>query len=77
MLYPHKEILPSRESQEHRNLRNMMLKDNKARHTRKLKQSCSSYRSLERTGDGAGKRSVVDWNQKSELGREAHGLWGR
>lgn len=71
MVYLHKEILPSHESQEHPSPRNMMLKDNKARHPRKLKQSCS-YRSLERTGDGAGKRSVVIWNQKSELGGVRH-----
>lgn len=71
MVYPHEEILPPMNHRNTRHLRNMMLKDNKARDTRKLKQSCS-YTNLERTGDGAGKRSVVVGNQKSELGGVRH-----
>lgn len=44
-----------------------MLKDNEA----KLKK-VYSHRRLEGTGDGAGERSVIIWNQKSKLGGVRH-----
>lgn len=62
MVHPGRHFSPTNHRNTH-NLRNTMLKDNDA----KLKK-VYSHRRLERTGDGAGERSVIVWNQKSELG---------